>query len=248
MPSNGFPATTASVNDLRELIDLWGGPDAVVNLRIMDGSWARAAMVRVQAEHAVALANSIVLLIENEMFIQCGPLIRQLWECGITGAWAAITSGAGDGLLAAADRSYAWTVKALASIDGNTDADAEDLLRQERKWILPSIEQRCYALDGGGWLYAYYRLLSQFSHGDGALFSHYIEEGEEREDFGHPWAFRDMRTFPYTGLLTALAVVNLHLALLAWDEVSEGHPSERALTAFAQARGIRSSLKYLRKG
>jgi hypothetical protein len=249
MAETTLPTADESIRDLQELLAIWGHSSNPVMVQIMDDSWVRAAMVRVQADHAVALARAAIVLIDNEMFIQSAPLIRQMWECSITGAWAATTTNSGQGLLAEADRSHALVMKALGAMAGEPDVEVEDLVGEWQEFRTPEskqIEQRCRALDGGKWLYAYFRLLSQFSHGDGALFSQYIEVGEVRSEFGHPWAFRNMREFPYTDTVLGLAVVALHLTMLAWDEVSDGHPWEERLAAFADAHGIRSSLRGFR--
>ncbi|GEM_PF-3688954 len=50
--------------------------------------------IRVLAEHAVALTNSIMLLAEHDMLIQAAPLIRLTMECGITAAWFSVVPNA----------------------------------------------------------------------------------------------------------------------------------------------------------
>jgi hypothetical protein len=236
------PTADESIAALRELLSVWSSGEGPVDVRVMDNSILRGLSIRVQVEHAIALTHSVMLLVKNAMYMQSIPLVRMTMECAVTAAWMAVTpysafAAAHDG---ATKRQR--LLAALADIAGEVDADT-DMEFEAAEFAAHAsgeaaiFEQRCLSLAGGEWIYGYYRLLSEASHSGTALLDFYMDE---TEDGG--LAFADLSKFRYTDVALGLQVVMLHIALISWDEVSEGHPNAQRLTEIASHLGINSIL------
>ena len=234
-----IPTVETSRAALHDLVALW--PDSkVVRVPYMDDSWVRAGSIWVQAEHAVRTAQAILLLDDNKMFIQCGPLARQVLECGTTAAWMVKTPFSGQAVFADAKKKHQRVMLALAQMTGQPVpeqdyADEWDSYYKQAK----DMEQRARVVDDGVWIYPYFRLLSGFSHGDGSLVQTYLETLEEPHVHGHQFQFRDPEQFPYREAVLALTVVMVHIAMLAWDHVSEDHALREPLRPLAKKHGLR---------
>ena len=239
------PAEQESLNRLEELLTIWSGDGAeTVPIPILDQHWSRGAAVYAQAEHASNLAKSVLLLYRQGMRIQAVPLLRLIQECGVTAAWLATTEGSGDAALAEAQRQHALLRRALARTAAQPDDPELDPLLDEAKKAATEegkhFEARCRALDEGRWLYANYRLLSQYSHAGAGLLDAYLDEGEPDPRFGHGYRLIDPQTFPMRDAVLSIGVVFLHMAVLAWDHVSDLHERSAALAGLAHDAGIQT--------
>lgn len=244
------PTPIQSIEAIQRLLSLWDSATTSISVQVLDGGILRGTAIRVQVDHAVALTESILLLNEHGMNIQAMPLVRMTMECVVTAEWLAITPYSADAAARKGAKAHERLMRALAEMAGdNTDADAEDL----RKMVDDSaafasgeaqhFEQRCRALQGGEWIYGYYRLLSKFSHAGTGLLDVYLEQSEPSDATPNGIAFADTTKFPFTNIALGLQAVLLHIALTAWDEVSEGHPHSEMLTGIANELGMSTILQ-----
>lgn len=240
------PSEAESLEALHELIGVWD--DAThesLTVPVMDNHWHRAASVWVQADHAIALARSVEVLWQQGMRLQCVPLLRLILECGVTGAWLARTDGSSDASVAEYTRLHVALVKGVRAMAGaEHDPDLDVMLAEakqgatdEAKWI----EARCKALDGGAWMYTYYRLLSKYSHGGAGLMDAYVRQGEPEVNGGGPYR-GDPQTFDGANIMLATSVVFLHTAMTAWASIDPEHQSGDVLAEFGTAHGMSATL------
>ena len=244
------PTPTQSLEAIRRLLSLWDGAATSVNVQVLDGGILRGIAIRVQVDHAAALTESILLLNEHGMNIQTVPLVRMTMECAVTAAWLAITPHSADAAAHEGAKAHERLIEAMTEMaGGSSDADAGD----PRKPINESavfasgeaqhFEQRCRALQGGEWIYGYYRLLSKFSHAGTGLLDVYLQQSEPSDAMPNGITFADLNRFPFTNIALGLQAVMLHIALTAWDEVSEGHPQGETLTGIANELGMSTILQ-----
>lgn len=215
---------------IQALIDVWPrGP--VVTVAAKDDAYLLGMSIWVFAEHAARTAESILVLDDHRMYMQCGPLARLVYECGMTAAWMVRTPQSGKSVFAAAKKQHDLLIEGLAQMAGvPVPEEAEDAMRGlEDANPLPKFWQRAKALDGGRWIHPYYRMLSSVSHGEGSLVEEYLEEKDIEHAWGHRFQFRDPEQFRWRNVVLALTVVALNFALWSWDEVSQDHPPQEAL-------------------
>jgi len=233
---------------LRELLSLWSGEDGPVTIQVLDGSLLRGLSIRVQVEHMVALTRSVLLLVDNGMYIQSMPLVRMSMECAVTAAWMAVTPFSGAAAAHDGGTKRLRLLEDLAVIAGEPDSDNTNIqaeineLAQHANAEARIFQQRCESLAGAEWMYGYYRLLSEFSHAGSPLVDSYLEDSEN-----NGLAFADLSKFPYTKFAMGLQVVMLHISLAAWDEVAEDHPNAINLTEIGDRLGIQSILRRRQK-
>ncbi|XAS67518.1 DUF5677 domain-containing protein [Micrococcaceae bacterium Sec5.7] len=237
------PTVDESAAALRELLSMVSAEDPVT-IQVMDHTLLRGLSIHAQVEHTVALTRSILLLVENGMFIQSMPLVRMSMECAVTAAWMAVTPFSGAAAAHDGGTKRLRLLKDLAVIAGEPDADDAYLQSEIAEFAKHAsaeariFQQRCESLVGAEWMYGYYRLLSEFSHAGSSLIDSYMEE---MEDDG--LAFADLSKFRYTNFALALQVVLLHIALTALDEVADGHPNAVKLKEIGERLGIQSNLR-----
>ncbi|GAA2749460.1 hypothetical protein GCM10009869_05300 [Amnibacterium kyonggiense] len=218
------PTADASRAAIEDLMSIW--PDRpLVTVTAKEDAYLRSTAIWVFAEHAVRTAKAVLVLDEQKMYMQCAPLARLVYECGMTAAWMGQTPYSGHSLFKAAKKQHDLLIGDLARMANvpvpKDDEDAMTGLGDAEQ--LPKFWARAKVLDGGKWIHPYYRLLSAASHGDGSLVEEYLEEVDEEHAWGHRHQFRDPEQFRWRHVVLALTVVALNFALWTWDEVSVDH-------------------------
>lgn len=226
---------------IKDLVDIW--PESpVVTVKGMDDAYMRTISIWVFAEHAVRTAQAVLALDEQRMYMQCGPLARLVYECGVTAVWMAKTPHSGHAVFKGAKRQHDLLISGLADMAGVDvpDDDPDAMTGLEHSKEEPPFRQRADSIDNGVWIHRYYRYLSGFSHGDGSLVQEYLEEAEVEHAWRHRFQFRDPEQFAHRDVVLALTVVTLNFALLAWDQVSEQHELRGPLARIAKKHQLNS--------
>lgn len=218
------PTPEASRAAIQDLIQIWP-TSPVVRVPAKDDAYLLGMAVWVFAEHAVRTARAVLLLDEQRMYMQCVPLARLVYECGMTASWMVLTPHSGKSVFAAAKKQHDLLIKDLAQMAGvPVPPERPDALRGlEGADPLPKFWARAKVLDDGKWIHPYYRFLSAVSHGEGSLVEEYLEEADSDHAWGHPFLFRDPEQFRWREAVLGLTVVALNFALWSWDEASENH-------------------------
>lgn len=235
------PSPEVSRAAIQDLVDIW--PESpVVTVKPMDDAYLRTISIWVFAEHAVRTAKAVLVLDEQRMYMQCGPLARMVYECGVTAVWMVKTPKSGHTMFKGAKKAHDLLMEGFANMAGvpvpEDDEDAMTGLEDAEQ--PPKLWQRAKFLDGGKWIYPYYRFLSAFSHGEGSLIQEYLEEKDAGHAWGHRIQFRDPEEFRWRHVVLALTVVMLNFALLAWDQVSEQHGLREPLARIAKKHLLNS--------
>jgi hypothetical protein len=240
------PSLESSTEILRELVAVW--KDALGEnreLRVLDGSPTRAVSALAHADHAVALSEAALLLADHGMLVQAVPLVRLSVECGITAAWWSVTPHSGEAANHEAARQRLAMVTDMAKLAGPVAAaDAEESIADVRKMVaeLKAYEtveagkfiDRVGSLAGANWVYAYYRLLSAYSHAGALLLDNYLEPAPNTQ-LG--WAYKPDPVFEHAETLLALQPIALLLAMKASDDLTIGHPRRDRLNEIATHMG-----------
>jgi hypothetical protein len=193
----------------------------------------------------VALAEAALILVEHGMLVQAVPLIRLTVECGITAAWWSVTPHSGEAANHEAARLRLAMVTDMAKLAGPVAAvDAEESIADVRKMVAElkayeSVEaskfiDRVGSLAGANWVYAYYRLLSAYSHAGALLLDHYLEPAPNTR-LG--WAYKTDPAFEHAETLLALQPIALLLAMKASDDLTIGHPRRGRLNEISTRMG-----------
>ena len=176
---SAIPLVEASRAAIEDLVSIWPtSPEVTVTAK--DDAFLLATSVWVFAEHAVRTARSVLVLDDARMYMQCGPLARLVYECGMTAAWMVRTPYSGQSLFAAAKRPHDLLMQDLAKMSGVPvpEDDPDAMVGLEDAKPLPKFWARAKVLDDGKWIHPYYRMLSGVSHGEGSLVQEYLEETE----------------------------------------------------------------------
>ena len=246
------PSIELSSEFLRKLVALW--KDAAGENRevqVLDGSPTRAVSALAHADHAVALTEAVLLLAEHAMLVQAVPLVRLTVECGVTAAWWSVTPRSGEAANHEAARLRLAMVTDMAKLAGPVAAaDAQESIADVRKMVAElkddeSLEagkfiDRVGSLAGANWVYAYYRLLSAFSHAGALLLDHYVELAPNTR-LG--WAYKTDPVFEHAETLLALQPIALLLAMKASDDLTVGHPRRVRLNEIATRMGTEAVIR-----
>lgn len=235
------PSPEVSRAAIKDLAAIWP-KSFLVTVTAKDDAFLLATSIWVFAEHAVRTAEAILLLDDQRMFMQCGPLARLVYECGMTASWMVRTPRSGQSVFAAAKKAHDLLIKDLAAMAGVPvpEYDPDAMIGLENADPLPKFWARAKTLDGGRWIHPYYRMLSAVSHGEGSLVEEYLEETDANHAWGHRFMFRDPERYRWRHVVLALTVVALNFALWAWDEVSENHALENELNDIGRKHHIGS--------
>lgn len=235
------PSPDRSRAAIRDLLDIWP-EEPLVTVTRSDDAYLRSTAIWTFAEHSVRTAKAILLLDDNRMYMQCGPLARLVSECGATAAWMAQKPMSGHALFKGAKSKHDRLIQGLAEMAGvpvpEDDPDAMTGLEDSKEE--PPFRQRADFLDGGKWIHAYYRFLSGFSHGDGSLVQEYLEERDAEHQWGHRVVFRDPEHFRWRHVVLALTTVMLNFVLWSWNEVSEDKALREPLEQIGRKHGLGS--------
>lgn len=235
------PRPDASRAAIEDLIAIWP-LNPVVTVTASDDAYLRSLTIWVFAEHAVRTARAVLALDDARMYMQCAPLARLVYECGMTAAWMVRTPFSGHSIFTAAKQQHDLLFDGLAKMTGmpvpEDDEDAMAGLEGAPK--LPKFWERVKALDGGRWIYTYYRLLSGVSHAEGLLVGAYLEQADVDHEHGHRFQFRPPERFQLRDVVLVLTVVALNFALWSWDEVSEDHALLAELERVGKKHGLGS--------
>lgn len=136
----------------------------------------RAVGIRTHAHHAVRAARALLQLDTMTQGIELIPLVRLIFECGITAAWLLVMDGSGQALIrdGAAQRRKALESAAMPSSDDQSSLEQARRVLDELEGASSfAFEQRCLGLDGGAHLYLMFRILSAESHAGLAIADFY---------------------------------------------------------------------------
>ncbi len=252
-----IPTEAESLDGLRELIGLWGAHDGEIAIPALDplrngkppSGTQRGLGCWVQAEHAVRSADAAVLLWGNDMVIQAVPSIRMIHECAVTAVWFVQTPGSGHAAVADAQRHHALLMTGVGAMTGeDTAKEVTELFKAADEFATAEgkhFEKRCSAITDGSWLYPWYRMLSQFSHGGANLLNAYAVYDPEDDSHGHGFHIQDPTIDDYRRLYLGVAVATLHMAMAAWDAMDKTRARTDGLAAFADARGFEASFEVV---
>lgn len=106
----------------------------------------RAVGIRTHAHHAVRSARALLQLDTMTQGIELIPLVRLMFECGITAAWLLVTDGSGQALIrdGAAQRRKALESAAMPSSDDQSSLEQVRRVLDELEGASSfAFEQRC---------------------------------------------------------------------------------------------------------
>ena len=247
------PTVAQSIEGLRELIGIWEDGEEFVAVPIIKKSPLTGVAIRVLADHAVALTNSIVLLVEHDMFIQAAPLIRLTMECGITSAWYSVDLNSGKAANHEGARQRRLILESMFQDAGIGDEqlvnEAIENVRALAKYesaAARKFEQRCNKIVGGKDLYIHYRILSQVSHAGLALLDPYLHEVDITSE--NPIGYAFLKKVNYTSAQVSLGyqVSMLCLTLTSWDNISKDRPNSSRLQSVADRFGCNRNIELIK--
>jgi hypothetical protein len=235
------PSIDQSVAALQYLLWVWHARDGMVALPEVGGSTLLGTALHVQVEHAVELTEAVIELLRNNIYLSTAPLIRLSMECAVTAAWWATNP---KGVLASVHEAVRQTERRVAEgrkgqpgpfVDDPHIADTIAETAEFASNTARDFRERCEAIKGGSWIYAYYKLLSEMSHSGPNLMFEYAPVVEV--DARHPdgLAFTQRPHYENLDLALWLQVRMLTLAIASWDAISPAHPDERALHDLADS-------------
>jgi len=249
-PIEQIPTIVESIEGLQGLINIWNDDEKFVSVPLIEESPLTGVAIRVLAEHAVALTNSIVLLAKNGMFIQAAPLIRLTMECGITAAWFSITTNAANAANHEGARQHRLILESMFQDVGIGDEqmviEASESVRDLAKYESVSarkFEQRCNQIVGGKDLYVHYRILSQVSHAGLALLDSYMHEVDITSENPIGYAFLKQADYASARISLGYQISMLCLTLTAWDNISKDHPNSSNLQSVADRFGCNRNIE-----
>lgn len=214
---------------------MWHAHDGSVALPLIDGTSLPGMAIHVQVEHAVELTESVLILIRNDRYLPAAPLMRLTMECAVTAAWWSTNPVGVRGSVHEATRLRNLRIRGMrgGSPDSYTDTpEMQEAMREYARFAsaeAKAFEQRCKAIVGGEWIYPYYRLLSEKSHGGTSLLDEYLEQVPVSAEAPDGITFVQHPHYQSLEIALGLQVIMLTLALAAWDAVSPAHPDQDAL-------------------
>lgn len=241
------PTIEESSKAIRELISIWKEQNrgGTVEIPLMEGAPLVGITIHIMAKHAIALSESVLVLISENMFLQSTPLIRLTMECAVTAAWLSITPNAGNAARHEDARNRLATIKSIFEdperIDDTLLADATSAvaeLSEHKSDAARKFEKRCKMIVGGEKLYVPYRTLSGPSHAGIGLTDLYLVKVEENPENPYGVSPLDKTNYPLADADLVQQVGMLALALTAWDNIQPTHPSRVALESIARDFGF----------
>lgn len=189
--ANATPADSAAdIRPIRKAIDglctTWDRaayePERIYRQEVDE---RRAIAIHTHAHHAVRLARALRTLDEAEYSNEMIPLVRQIFEDGVTAAWLLITPGSGDILIKNGTSQRKKAQEHMIKL-GHTDEDSpgykQSISILDLMEDVPSsyqFEQRCLALHSGSDLYLTYRTLSIGTHAGIGIADYYSVESAD---------------------------------------------------------------------
>lgn len=243
------PSPGESVAVLQRLLEMWHAHDGGAGIPWIDGTSLPGLAIHVQVEHIAELTASVLGLLDQNIYLSTAPLIRLSMECAVNAVWWAREPTGVRGAVHEAARQSSLLVRAVRRLSpgafGNTK-QMDAVLRDYAQFASDDarvFERRCKAIPGGEWIYLYYRLLSQGSHGGPSLLEEYMERVPPTEE--NPDGISLVQRPHYRHLEIALGtqVIMFALAIAAWDSVLPSHPDEKELYELGDRLGFGEMLR-----
>lgn len=217
-------ASSPSVDDVRRIIqglcELAGGEGPGLTTFREGIDAPRAIAIQTHANHAVRLAQALLACDGPMCGIEIVPLVRAIFEAGVTAAWLLLTERSGQTLMkqGAIDRR-----RALEGLPRHGE-EPGPALEEVRSLIATldvaeapqsfAFEQRCLRLKDGPLYYTIYRVLSSQSHaGVGVVDAYVVPMPESPVGI----AFDGQARLPNREAAVGWAAVMLLLALASFD-------------------------------
>ena len=243
-PDSLVPSAEESIRILQDLLSMWHAHDGTVALPLIDGTPLPGMAIHVQVEHAVELTESVIILIRNHRYLPAAPLIRLTMECAVTAAWWATNPVGVRGSVHESARLRTLRIRGMHGGSPASYTDTPEMRAAMSEYArftsgeAKAFEQRCKALVGGEWIYPYYRLLSEASHGGTSLLDEYSEQVPVSANAPEGIALLQHPHYQTLEIALGLQVIMLTLAIAAWDAVSPAHPDQDALHEMADRLGF----------
>jgi hypothetical protein len=243
------PSPDESIGVLHRLLGIWHARDGEASIPLLDGTMTPGMAIHVQAEHIAELTASVITLVHNNIYLSTAPLIRLSLECAVNAVWWASDPDGVRASLHEAGRQGRLLTRAMGRLrpehTARTD-EIDQILNANATFARTEarvFERRCKAIPGGQRLYAYYRLLSEASHGGIPLLGEYSQKVPKTQ--WNPEGVALIQRPHYRQLEFALGtqIVSFALALAAWDSVLPGHPDEAELYQLADEIGLSPLLR-----
>lgn len=228
--SNIPPSIEKSLQGMREVLGLWQIEGEWVEIPLKHNSIEAGLCVRSIAEHAIALTDSVLLLAENQMFLQAVPLIRLTLECGITAAWVSITPNAVGGMRYRYAIEEQKLMRQMIKLNVPVPEKVVSLIDARVKSLLhykassTTYKERAQSFAGGELLYLPYRRLSKISHAEEGIMNHYLSVNSEFAEPEKRFALMVSPKYEWAEQAFGSQVMSLILILTAWDDLSMGNP------------------------
>lgn len=165
------PTPSESIAALQQLLRIWLARDGEASIPLLDGTSLPGMAIHVQVEHIAELTESVIELIRHNIYLTTAPLMRLSLECAVNALWWASKPTGVRSSMHEATRQSGLLAKAMRKIAPRVVNDTKGLdeaLRVSAEFASDEaryFEKRCKAINGGEWIYPYYRLLSEASHG-----------------------------------------------------------------------------------
>ena len=228
---------------------MWHAHDGGAAIPLIDGTSLPGVAIHVQVEHIAELTTSVLELLRHHIYLSTAPLIRLSMECAVNAAWWAREPTGVRAAMHQAARQSSLLVRAVRRLSPGAFRDTKHLdavladFAQFASDEARVFERRCKAIPGGEWIYPYYRLLSQGSHGGPPLLEEYMEPIPPTDE--NPAGISLVQRPHYRHLEIALGtqVIMFALAIAAWDSVLPSHPDEQALYQLGDRLGFGDMLR-----
>jgi len=248
------PSITESLTGLRDLLAVWKTDAVTVEVPVIDGGPLTGVAVHVLAQNAVALTESVILLVESQMYLQAVPLIRLTMECGMTAAWLSVAPNAGNASYHESERNRREIIKALfedpSLRDDDVLAEVEESVRalaEHRDASAQHFKTLCNQIVGGEKTYVAYRILSGYSHAGMPLLEPYLKDAPKDANNASGIVLLEKSDYGAIDVSLGYQVAMLCLAMTAWDNLAKGEKRGDELNAIASRFGIGRVIE-LRKG
>ena len=166
--------------------------------------------------HVFSASAQATVLLDPGNGMVAGPLVRLMFEAGVTAVWVAEHEGAWQGFFNESSRQKRNLLKGMASVVPGEDLDQLNIdLELDDTHDDPArhFERRCHEFTRGEQLYAHYRMLSAVCHAGAVLSDPYLSVAPNGQVTGfheNP----DPALDPHQ-IFTWLAGVSLHFAVSA---------------------------------
>jgi hypothetical protein len=239
------PSIAESLTGLRDLLAVWKTDASTVEVPVIDGGPLTGIAVYVLAQHAVALTQSVILLVESQMYLQAVPLIRLTMECGMTAAWLSVAPNAGNASYHESERNRREIIRALfedpALRDEEVLAEVEEKVRElaeHRDASAQYFKTLCNQIVGGEKMYVSYRILSGYSHAGMPLVEPYLKDVPKDKKNASGVVLLEKSNYGSAEVSLGYQVAMLCLAMTAWDNLTKGEKRRDELNIIASRFGI----------